>query len=105
MLTPSIKTLLGFANKSAGLLAGEAAVEAGLKRRKAALVLNAADIPAKRQEILAGWCEEIGVPHYILGTKEEYGAALGMSPRGTIAVTDKQMAKAIIKQIEKEKAD
>ncbi len=97
MTIPSnIKTLLGFAQKARKLVAGESAVEAMLKRGIVRLVILAEDLPEKRKSYWLRWCNDLNVDHpLILGTKEELGKALGLSPRSIIAITDTQMAQAI----------
>lgn len=95
----SVKTLLGFAHKSGRVLSGEAAVEAGVKKRKACLILMAQDMPAKRKQHYMRWFDGMKIGYFILGTKMEYGDLLGLSPRSILAVSDQQLAAAIVKQI------
>jgi len=94
-IPPSIKTLLGFSRKSGSLLCGEAAVETGLKRRQLALVILAEDLNEKRRFNWSKWCQDLQVPCLIMGSKEEIGYALGMSPRGIIGIKDRKMAQGI----------
>lgn len=85
------------------MISGEAAMEAGLKRRQVKLVLLAEDLPEKRQENWIKWCRDLQIPYAILGTKEEFGHALGMSPRGIVGIKDSKMSKAIIEKMALEK--
>ena len=96
-IPPSIRTLLGFARKGGTLLCGEAAVETGLKRRQLSLVIFSVDVPEKRRNNWIKWCEDLELPYLIMGSKEEIGNALGMSPRGIIGIRDSKMAAAIRK--------
>ncbi|MFY9175352.1 MAG: ribosomal L7Ae/L30e/S12e/Gadd45 family protein [Peptococcia bacterium] len=98
-IPPSIKTLLGFARKGNYLISGEAALEAGLKRRQVSLVLIAEDMPDKRQKNWIKWCQDLQLPYAVLGDKEEFGQTLGMSPRGIIGIKDSKMAEAILKKL------
>lgn len=98
--TSSVMTLLGFAKKGNLLLSGEAAVEAGLKGKQISLVLLACDLPAKRQDKWIKWCQDLQLPYLVLGSKEEFGSALGMSPRGIIGIKDGKMAEAIIRKVD-----
>lgn len=98
-IPPSVKTLLGFARKGNYLISGEAAMEAALKRRQVSLVLLAEDLPEKRQLSWTRWCQDLQLPYVILGSKEEFGNALGMSPRGIIGIKDSKMAEAIINKL------
>lgn len=99
MIPNKIKTLLGFARKSGQLVSGESAVSASLKRKAPALILLALDMPEKRKTIFMHWCNDQEIRYLIMGTKEEYGNILGLSPRGVVAILDKQLAKAIKDQI------
>ncbi|MBZ4654475.1 MAG: ribosomal protein L7Ae/L30e/S12e/Gadd45 [Peptococcaceae bacterium] len=91
----SIQTLLGFAKKAGKLVSGESAVEAMLKRGIVTLVILAEDLPEKRKSYWLRRCDHLNVDSLTLGTKDELGRALGLSPRSILAVTDTQMAQAI----------
>lgn len=95
----SVIPLLGFARKGSKLAAGESAVESALKRGNAALIILTEDLPEKRKLYWRKWSHDLEVPCLILGEKEEMGRVLGMSPRSIIAVTDKQLAAAILQQL------
>lgn len=92
---PKIAALLGFARKSGMLLSGEAAVQAGLKKRKIWLVILATDLPEKRKVHWERQCETSKIQYAYLGSKDEYGAILGISGRGVLALADRKMALAI----------
>ncbi len=99
LINPKVKTLLGFAKKSGKVISGETAVEDGMKRNIFTFLLIASDMPEKRKKYWEKKCKEKNIKYYVLGTKEEYGAILGISPRNLLTVTDKQMAQAILKQL------
>ena len=94
-----VLTLLGFAQKGKNLAAGEANVEAYLKKGKVHLLLIAEDQSAKNQQRWLYLAENYAIEAILFGTKEELGRAVGMSPRGIVGITDEQMAKAILKKI------
>lgn len=94
-----VLTLLGFAQKGKNLAAGEANVEAYLKKGRVCLLLIAEDQSVKNQQKWQFLAENEEIEAVIFGTKEELGHAIGLSPRGIVGITDEQMAKAILKKI------
>lgn len=91
-----IYTYLGFASRSKTAKAGEQAALAHLKRNNAALLVIAENAQPKA---IARWqrrAEQYQVPYIIFGTQEELGRAIGSSYKTVIALTDKQLSKAII---------
>jgi len=95
-LEQKVASLIGFAAKSGRLLLGNHAVEQGIKRKQAKLVLAASDMNPKRRDILRLWCQDMEIPFLATGTKEGYGAMLQRPPLGLLALTDKHMAQGII---------
>jgi len=94
-----VGTFLGFAKKSGHLLTGEKAVATGIKTGKAKIVLMATDLPERRRFFCIKFCEEQKIPYSVVGTKEEYGQILGMSPRTLLAVTEQKIAEQIQKTL------
>lgn len=94
-----VLTLLGFAQKGKNLAAGEANVEAYLKKGRVCLLLIAEDQSARNQQKWQYLAEDYEIEAILFGTKEELGHAIGLSPRGIVGITDEQMAKAILKKI------
>lgn len=95
----SISALLGFAQKSGKLFIGESAVEAALKKKKARLILLAEDLPPNR---IVRWelrINSAGLKKVAIGTKQELGQVLGLAELGVIAVSDRQMAAAILNRL------
>ena len=95
-MNSKVATLLGFASKAKKLVSGESAVEAILKKGQARLLVLAADISPNLHRKYALWAEDLSVPILCMGTKQELGIAMGMSPRSVIAVTDDNFAKSIL---------
>lgn len=91
-----IKNLLGLARRAGKITAGEAQVEAMLKKGKGSLLLLAED-GGSMQKKFAFWAQTLELPMMIDGTKQEIGSALGMSPRAVALIMDQGFAKAILK--------
>ena len=104
-LDPRLTSIIGFAEKSGKLLTGTYSVEEGIRRKKAKLVLVAADLNPKRIEILKHWCNDMGIPIQTVGTKDEYGILLKKRPLGLMAFTDEQMARGIIQAVNADRGD
>lgn len=98
MDSQGILTLLGFAQKGKKLAAGEANVEAYLKKGKIALLIIADDLSENRKKNWEILGEAHGVQTITFANKADLGYAVGMSPRGIIGICDEQMAKAILKK-------
>jgi len=90
-----IATLLGFAAKAGQLEIGSASVEAAIKKKRAFLVICAADLSPKTQKSFAHWCELQQIPFYLYGKRAELGQWIGRPERGVLGVISKQFAAAI----------
>ncbi|BDG59401.1 L7Ae/L30e/S12e/Gadd45 family ribosomal protein [Caldinitratiruptor microaerophilus] len=84
MLPRQVGQLLGLCRRAGVLLAGERAVRAALGRRTLGLVLLAEDAGANATRRYAGLGGR--VPVYVAGTRQELGAAVGLSPRAVLGV-------------------
>lgn len=92
-------TLLGFAQKSKKLAAGESSVDAYMKKGKIRLLLLAEDQTDKGRQKWQQLAKEQAIEAVVFATKEELGLAIGLSPRSVIGIKDEQMANAILKKI------
>lgn len=90
-----LRALLGFAAKAGVLVAGSAAVEAGIKKGRVKLVICAADLSAKTIAKFNYLCKENRIRFYCCGAISEIGLWIGNPGRGVIGVTSKQFADAI----------
>ncbi len=98
-----IYTLLGFAQKAGKLVSGDDSVFAALRKKNIWLVLVAEDLSAnslekfqqKRYAAENNQKRDQKIDVCTFGTKERLGHAIGKSPRGLVAVMDKNFARAI----------
>ncbi len=91
-----ILSLIGMARGAGKITSGESQVEAMLKKKKGYLLIFAEDAQSAQTKY-GQWAGDLKIPILILGTKQELGIALGLSPRSVILVMDHGFAKAILK--------
>lgn len=88
---------LGLARKAGRLVAGDALCEDALKRKKARLLVMAADAGANTRERFSALCQKAGVDILTFGTREELGQRLGRDAYAIVAVLDRSFADQIRK--------
>lgn len=91
--------LIGLATKSRSLASGEFSTEKAVKEGKAALVIVAEDASDNTKKMFTNMCTYYKVPINFFGEKDELGHAMGKEIRASLAVLDKGLADAIIKQL------
>ena len=91
-----ILSLLGMARRAGKISSGEAQVEAMLKKGKGYLLILAEDAPGAQKKY-GTWAEDLDLPVLIMGSKQELGLSIGLSPRSVLLVMDEGFAKAILK--------
>lgn len=92
-------TLLGFAQKGKLLTAGDANVEAYLKKGKVVLLIVASDLSENRKRYWQMRATQHGIELFEASDKLQLGLAMGMSPRTVIGITDAKMAEAMVKKM------
>lgn len=90
-----IQSLLGIARRAGKIAAGNAQVEAMLKKRKGFLLIMAVDA-LRTQKKYNQWANEQNLPILVTGTKSELGHSIGLSPRSAVLVLDQGIAEAIL---------
>lgn len=96
-MIPKVRSLLGMARRAGLISSGESQVEALLKKKKGHLLLIAEDSPGASSKF-SQWANDIKIPVLIEGSKQELGAAIGLSSRAIVLVMDKGFAQAILKE-------
>lgn len=92
-------TLLGFARRSGKLVSGTEAVKDALKHRRIHFLYVACDSSESSQFGLRHLSENVPVCRAF--SREELTQASGMQNRNFFGITDKQMAKAMLQEMEK----
>ena len=90
-----LASLLGFATKAGKLIAGSAAVEAGLKSSRICLVICAADLSAKTIKNFKFLADQRSVSFFTAASCLEIGQWIGKPGRGVIGITSEQFAIAL----------
>jgi ribosomal protein L7Ae-like RNA K-turn-binding protein len=94
--------MLGLCQRAGKVASGEFAAEQALKKRKAEILLVAADASERTAEKFLGLAVRSGVPCYRVGSRTELGEALGKAHRATVVIQSRDFAKGLISILEKE---
>jgi ribosomal protein L7Ae-like RNA K-turn-binding protein len=94
-----VNSLIRLARKGRMIEIGKTAVEILLKRKRAYLVIIAADVSDKLRRQMEIECSRQNVPVYIFSVKSELGKLCGRDEVGVIAVSDKNLAEGIRKEL------
>lgn len=105
MKIPEELSLLGLAAKAGKVVSGEFATEKSVKTGKAFLVIAAGDASENTKKKFQDMCSYYEVPFYTAGSKEELGKAIGKEYRASLALTDENFSRAVIKKIEKNRLE
>jgi len=99
LLPDPARNLLGLAQKSGSVAAGDMAADLALRRGKAALVLLAEDAAESTARGFATLAQRARVPCLVAGSKDELGNAVGKSPRAVVVITHREFARGIIAKL------
>jgi len=91
-----IFSLLGIARRAGKVYTGESQVEALMKKKKGHLLIIAGDSPGTYTKFVP-WAKDLNIPVLRMGTKQQLGIAVGLSPRSIILIDDKGFAEAMLR--------
>jgi len=91
--------LLGMARRAGALASGTGSTKRALKEGRARLVLFAEDASETQRDKVMRLLRHGKTPRAILGTREALGSAVGSAPVSAVAVTDEQLAKALVARL------
>jgi ribosomal protein L7Ae-like RNA K-turn-binding protein len=91
---------LGLAKKAGKVALGSGAAEGAIRSAAAAVVIVAKDASENTVKRISDKCKFYQVGLMVYGTKEQIGRALGAGDTACAAVTDGQLAKAMIQCFE-----
>ncbi len=93
-------SLLGMGRRAGYITTGETGVEIDIKKKKAYLVVIAADASENTVKKFKSLCENRGVDYLVISDKETIGQILGKGYVAVVSVKDKQFSKALIAKAE-----
>lgn len=98
MVNNKVLGLLGISTKAGKVMSGTDMVLDGIKRRKVKLVIVAEDAAERTLRNMKFACDKY-VDVVVFGKIDEISKAIGKQNRAVIAITDKNLAEAILKVI------
>ncbi|MGI5839588.1 MAG: L7Ae/L30e/S12e/Gadd45 family ribosomal protein [bacterium] len=99
MMRDKVAALLGFAQAAGKIASGESGVRSAVLKKKARLVLLAADASPNTRKAFLNLITHRGVLLREYSTKGELGRMIGKAPRSVVAVLDSGFAKVIIESL------
>ena len=104
MMAQTVYYLLGLARKAGGIQSGDASVRSAIAGKKAFLVLLADDAAVRTKKIFEELAGNAAIPVYNFGLKNELGRSIGKPHRSVLAITDSNLARGIIRILERGEA-
>ena len=90
--------LLGLAQKAGSVKSGEFMTESSIKEGKAFLCIVATDASDNTKKQFGDMCRSRGVDYIEYSDKESLGHAIGKEFRASLAITNEQLARQIMKK-------
>ena len=97
MTNEKIYGMIGLARRAGKTVSGGYATMEAVKSGKAALVIAAEDASERTRKTISDKCSWRGIPLVFADSGERLGKAMGQEYRSQMAVTDEQMAQAILR--------
>jgi len=101
-MPPSLHSLLGLCQRAGQLVSGDLAAEQALRRRRADLVLLAADASERTRSKFSHLAAQAGAPCYSVGTREDLGDAVGKAGRAVVVIQSRNFTRGIIGILQRE---
>ncbi len=94
-----VLSMIGLANKAGAVKSGGLMIESSIKSESAYLVIIAGDASEGTTKKINDMCSYRNVPAVIYSTNEMLGRCVGKDLRSALAVTDENLAKAILSKM------
>lgn len=98
-VSKKIYSYIGLAQKAGRAVAGEFLTEKAIQEKRAELILISEEASANTRKKFIDSATYYDVPIYLFGKKEELGHAMGKEFRASLAILEKGLAAAIMKQL------
>lgn len=98
-VSKKIYSYIGLAQKAGKAAAGEFLTEKAIQEKRAELVLISEEASGNTRKKFIDSATYYDVPVYLFGGKEELGHAMGKEFRASLAILEKGLAAAIMKQL------
>lgn len=92
-------SMIGIAARAGNIASGEFSTEKAVKSGKAFLVIVAKDASQNTKKHFSDMCEYRQIPLFEYADKKQLGNCIGKEHRASLAVTDGNLAGAIIKRL------
>ena len=92
--------MLGIAAKSGNVVSGEFSTEKAVKSGNAYLVIVSEEASENTRKMFTNMTDFYEVPLRVFGTKEELGRCIGKQFRASLAITDENLANAVVSKLE-----
>lgn len=94
-----IISYIGLATKAGKIVSGEFSTEKAVKEGKAFIVIVAEDASDNTKKKFSNMCIHYKVPIFFFGKKTELGHGMGKESRASLALLDKGLTDAVMKQL------
>ena len=99
-MTDKVLSMLSIAAKAGNVASGEFSTEKAVKTGNAYLVIVADDSSANTKKHFSDMTDFYEVPVFFYSDKESLGHAIGKEFRASLAITDENLAKAVIAKLQ-----
>ena len=99
MKPDKVLSMLGLAAKAGNIASGEFSTEKAVKSFRAYVVIVSEEASENTRKKFTNMTDFYQVPMYIFGTKDELGSCIGKEFRASLAITDENLAKAVMQKL------
>ncbi len=100
MKPDKVLSMAGMAARAGYIASGEFGAERAVKNGRACLVVVAVDASDNTKKHFSDMCAYRSIPYFEYADKNRLGNCIGKEIRVSLAVTDENLAKAMIKKLE-----